>query len=157
MKKLFRGMILLSFCAALSAEASPLKIFDFQLGAIGVYPTGGGSSWFGQAAWTPTIDLGVIGLRGEAGFTAPKNAIGDRFVATNLEVLGQLMILPMISVEAGGGWHNWMGGNGGSAGALSGGVSIALTAGLDHLYVTYTRLFLGSGVNEFKAGLGFNL
>jgi hypothetical protein len=164
MKKLYRLLSITSLSLLLvvsvlptDAEAFPIKIFNFQLGAIGVYPSFGSSSWFGQAAWTPSINLGLIGVRGELGFTAPENAAGNRFVATNIEALGQLTLLPMITIEAGGGVHDWMGGNGGSNAALSGGVAISAAGGIDRIYGTVTHLFLGSGVNEYKIGLGFNL
>jgi hypothetical protein len=157
MKNLFRGLFLACALTAASASASPVKILNFAFGAIGFFPTGGSNTWFAQAAWTPTVDLGFFGIRGEAGFTAPKNALGDRFVATNFELLGQLLMLPKITVEAGGGMHNWMGGNGGTNAALSAGISIGLAAGLDRVYATYSRVFLGSGVNEFKIGLGIDL
>lgn len=162
MKRVLRFLSVLSLSALIVASLQPtrayamgpLKLFNFQLGAIGVYPSSGGpNSIFGQAAWTPTVDLGIIGVRGELGFTAPKNGLGDRFVAMNYEALLQLSLAPAIAIEGGGGFHNWMSGNGGTNGALSAGLVLNLV-GIDHVYVTYTRLFLGSGVNEYKAGIG---
>jgi hypothetical protein len=164
MKKLLRMLsilglevILLSSLMPNTAEAFPLKILDFQLGGIGVYPSFGPSSWFGQAAWTPSLNLGIIGIRGELGFTAPENAAGTRFLATNIEGYAQFTLLPFITLEAGGGAHDWTGGNGGTNPALSGGVAVGLGGGIDRIYATVSHIFLNSGVNEYKIGLGFNL
>jgi hypothetical protein len=141
--------------AAPKAEAG-VQLLNFQAGAIGVFPSGGSSQFFGQVAWTPYLGLGTIGIRGDFGLTFLKDGLGDRFMAINTEALLSLGLLPTFSIEAGGGLHNWVN-NGGTAVAISANAVFSTVIGVDRIYVGFSRFFLGDGVNEFRAGLGFDL
>lgn len=137
------------------AEGSPAKLLSFQLGGIAAYPVGGGQNHYsGQLAWTPLIQLGGIGLRGELGATLFKNVLGSSFLVLNYEALLQLSLLPKIGLELGGGMQTWTKGNGGTAGVLSAGLTVGLLGTLDRIYATYSRFLLGTDANEIKLGIG---
>ena len=159
MKRLWlsTGILALLAFSAPRAEAvgTPLKLFSFQVGGIGAYPVGGGTSHYsGQVAWTPTIHLGAIGIRGEVGAALFKNTVGDSFLVLNYEGLLQIGLLPNVKVELGGGMQTWTKGNGGTAGVLSAGLTFGMTGTLDRIYATYSRFLLGTDANEIKLGIG---
>jgi hypothetical protein len=159
--KSFQLRLLLSLSLLVGAfSATPAKagvdLLNFQVGLIGAFPSGGSSQYFAQAAWTPYIGAGMIGVRGDFGVTWLKNGIGDRFLAVNTEALLSLGFGPGFSLEAGGGLHNWID-NGGSDVAVSANAVFTAVPGIDRVFVGFSRFFLGSGVNEVRAGIGFNL
>lgn len=151
------SLVLAAGLMAPSQSQAGVALLNFQAGGIGVFPSGGTSQFFGQVAWTPYIGLGAIGIRGDLGLTFLKNPLsGSRFMVINTEALLSLGMMPGFSIEAGGGLHNWID-NGGTDLALTANAVFSAVIGLDRIYVGYTRLFLGSGANEFRFGVGFDL
>lgn len=141
-------------CVGANALSSPLKIFSFQAG--GFYGFDGDKFTSGQIAWTPILELGLIGIRGEVGATHLKNAAKQGFFMTNYEALLRFSLVPALVFEVGGGAQTWHS-NGGTAKVLSVGLSIPLLGPIDRVYGGYSRLFMGDGLNELKVGLGFSL
>lgn len=137
-----------------SASAGPISIFNFQVNGLGVYPTGRGSEITGQLSWTPSVDIGVLGVRGLLGVSLPKNSLGDRVVATHYEVYAMLGLLPFITLEVGGGvvgWANYAG----SGLAIGGNLSIPTVGPVDRVIVGYSRFTAGAGMDFLRLGIGF--
>jgi len=130
------------------------SIMNFQANGI-LAVIAGGNSFSGQIAWTPYIGLGPIGVRGDFGVTLLKNSLDDRFLVTNYEALACLSLLPALSVEGGLGFHTWHS-NGGTNPAMTLNLVLNLI-GIDRVFVGFSRVFMSSGVNEFRAGIGFTL
>lgn len=146
-------MLLIASGWASRADAG-VSLLNFQVGGIGVYPSGGSSQYSVQLAWTPYVGLGPIGLRGDFGVAFLKNVVGNRFMAVNTEALLSFSLLPAFSVEAGGGLQNWID-NGGTDLSFSANLVFSTLAMLDRIYVGYSRFFLAPGVNQLRFGIGF--
>jgi hypothetical protein len=134
---------------------SPVSILNFQAGAIAVYSASGGPNWSGQIAWTPYFGIGIIGIRGDVGITVLKDILGAYFLAANFEGLVSFPLFPMVAIEAGGGYHTWVGQGAGLA--VSAKLVLKIIPGLDRIYIGYSRFTFGTGADEFRGGLGFTL
>lgn len=135
------------------ADVSPISILNFQV--AGIYAMAGTNSLFVQGSWTPSINLGILGVRGEVGITGLDFGTG-RFAVSNWEALLQLMLAPTATLEAGGGLHIWHGVNP-AALALTGNLVFSGMPGIDRVFVGYTRYTGGTGANEIRAGIGFGI
>ena len=154
--------LLLALALIMAAWQSPAKasltLLNFQAAGMAVYPSGATSQFFPQVSWTPYLKLESIGVRGEIGITFLKNSAptADRFLAINYEVLASMELIPAFSIEVGGGFHNWVN----SAGmGLAGTANLVFwtAAGLDRVFIGYSRFFKGGDVNELRLGVGFAL
>lgn len=154
--------LLLAFAIGMVGWQSPAKasltLLNFQAAGMAVYPSGGSSQYFPQVSWTPYLKLESIGVRGEIGLTFLKNSAppADRFLALNYEVLASMELIPAFSVEVGGGFHNWVN-SAGMGFAATANLVFWTAAGLDRVFIGYSRFFKGGDVNELRLGVGFAL
>lgn len=140
------------------SDALIVTLLNFQANAIGVFQTVNSNSFSGQVAWTPFVNLGIIGFRGDVGVTFLKNGLRNLFLVSNADALISLTLFPGLSLEGGPGLHTWTDGNGGTNPAATGNIVIRMPGGpIDRIFAGYTRMFLGDGVNEIRAGVGFKL
>ncbi len=139
-----------------SAEAVPFSILNFQVSGIGVF-SGASSSFFVHGAWTPSVSLGLLGVRGEIGITSYDfGGLGGRFVATNYDLYLQLALVPMVTIEAGVGQYIWHGQVQNGLG-VTGNLVFTAVPGVSRVFAGYTRFTAGGGFNIVKAGIGFDL
>ncbi len=155
-KGLFLALVVLGVLRPTPAQAgaAPISILNFQIAGIGAL-TPGSNAFFVQGSWTPSINLGVLGVRGEIGITGLDFGAG-RFTVTNYEALLQLTLAPTLSLEAGAGIHIWHGIQP-AALAVTGNLVFTGTPAFDRVFVGYTRYTGGTGANEIRAGIGFGI
>lgn len=149
------GLAGLSLPRSARAE-SPLTLLSFQVGGLAVFPAGGVSgndSYTFQAAWTPLITAGPLGLRGEVGVAPLKTATGVSYLQINFEGFFQFSLFPLIGLELGGGYQT-LTKSLGSAGVLSANLTVSLLGPIDRVYAGYSRFLLGNDANQFKLGIG---
>lgn len=146
------------------ANASKVaSIFNFQANGIFVFNNaangtiGSSNTFSGQIAWTPILDIGLLAVRGELGFTILKNGLHNTFLASNAEVRLSLPIFPNVAIEGGGGMHTWTDLNGGTNPAITGMVVVGLPGMIDRVFAGYTRVFMTNPANEIRAGIGFEI
>jgi len=155
-RSLFFFWLALILLSSQAGGASATHLLGMRGGALAVFQNGVGNSFSGHLAWTPTVDIGLLGVRGELGVTLLKNTFGDKFLAFNYEGFLQFPVFPLVRCELGGGLKTWTN-NGGTAVAIGGNLVFPTRGFFDLLYVGYSRFFLGDGVNEVRAGVGFHL
>ncbi len=132
----------------LRASALPLEFFSFQL--AGFYSTNGETNASGHIAWTPIVKLGLFSIRGELGTTY----INKNFVI-NYQGFLSVPLLPLFGLEIGGGKEKWPNSN---EWLLTANLYFPLPAGpIDRIFGSYSRYFYGSGIHEFRVGIGLIL
>lgn len=140
--------ILFAVFSVSQAQATDKFLFnlsDVRLGAIAAFHPGHGGNGFGQIAWAPRADFGHFAMRGELGWTALRNAHGDRVGVTHLEIYGQQSLSHGVNFELGAGTQNWGGGTGDGF-AISAGMMI------DDFFFDYSHVLLGPGINLYRLG-----
>lgn len=159
MKNARKLLLLLAICTAVvskpaQAVGSPITLFGFQLSGI-FASQAAVNSVFVQGAWTPSLNLGLFGIRGEIGITALDFGSG-RFMVTNYEVLLQLNLFPSVGIEGGAGLHVWHGIRP-AATAFTGNLVFTAVPGVDRVFAGYTRYTGGVGADEIRLGIGFGI
>ena len=148
--------------AAVIALPAPVRadfqILEFSVNGVAATQSSGGNSYSGQAAWNPTIGLGGFDLRGDLGVSLLKSTFDTTFAAFDYQVFLKWGVLPVLSVEGGGGLQTWVN-NGGTSPIAGGNLNLEFPGKLftlfDRIFVGYSRYFLtGNGTNEFRLGLG---
>jgi len=143
-------------CSASFGAVKPVKLTNFKVGFSKTSPKIFTSSQSPELGWTPIIDLGVVALRGEISLFSAKRSTDSKFMITNYEALLMLPILPLVTIEAGGGLQNWHG-QGGISPIATGGLMIRIGEVIDRLYFDLSRVFVkGNETNEFRVGIGLN-
>lgn len=149
-------LLVLTMFVGFSPEIQATSIANFQLNGIAVLPDGGTTKVSGQLSWTPYLGAGGFGVRLDAGVGVLNNTAGTMFLTMHGEGLLSLPLLPKLSLEAGGGVHNWVD-NGGFATAITGNLVLSTIGIGDRVFVGYSRLFMGNGAHLLRAGIGFTL
>ena len=151
-------LVLVSGAISQSAFAMPIQPFNVRVGAITAFQSGGAYSYSGELAWAPELSLGFIGLRANVGGSMLKKDSSGTFFVLDTEGFFCFSILPMITLELGGGLQNWIG-YGGSAAIFGGNVVLNLPKimGLfDRVYAGYSSFQLpGATTSEIHVGFGF--
>ena len=148
--------------SAPAAHAMPgISMMQFQGNGYAATQTGGGNVFTGQASWNPTMNLGVIDVRGNVGAALMKNGFDSKFVSFNYQVLANYSIFSSLSVEAGGGLQTWMS-NGGTHPIFSGnavwGFPTKLFGYFNRIFAGYSKFLLtGNSTDEFRLGVGVAL
>ena len=151
-------LVTLSTGFSTTSKASPVSLTNFRASGWIVSPgtSGSGDSITGHLAWTPQVDVALFGIRGEIGATLLKDVLGSSFIATNYEVFLLVNLLPMLTVEGGGGLFTLRGAASNTDPILSVNFVIDLIGPLNQLFVGYSRyLVSGSNANIYRAGIGF--
>ncbi len=146
----------LLLCGALHAGISPLKLTNFKVGFSNTTPKAFTNSNSIEIGWSPILDLKVVALRGDLSIFSAKRNPDSKFMITNYEAYLMLPILPLITVEAGGGMQNWHG-QGGISPVASAGLMIRIGEVIDRLYFNYSYLFAKDNqTKEIRVGIGLN-
>lgn len=158
MKSVLALVALLALVSAVPARAD-FQILEFSAGLLEVTPESGGNGWTGQLAWNPTIGLGGVDLRGDLGLAFPA-PFGSHITVWDYQLLLRLPLIPLFSIEGGGGWQTWIN-SGGTHGIVSMNLNFDLPFKIiviDRFYAGYSRFFLpNDGVNEYRLGIGIAL
>jgi len=143
---------------AVSARAD-FQLLEFSAAYLDVTPESGGNSSTFQLAWNPTIGLGGVDLRGDLGLAFPK-PFDTTITIIDYQLLLRLPLIPLFSIEGGGGWQTWVN-SGGTHGIVSANLNLDLPFKLiviDRFFAGYSRYFLpNDGVNEYRLGVGISL
>ncbi len=138
------------------AKRGPLYPLNFLLGAVRYTPETGPSSLFVQVGWTPLLEIGNWGVRGEIGVSSSRNPWGGRFLATNYELFGIAPLGSIFFFEAGGGLETWHG-YAGTNPIASLGLSARIGEFVDRLYLNFSYYFYAeNGAKIWRAGYCFN-
>lgn len=144
------------FCGASYGGISPVKLTNFKIGFSKTSPKIFPSSQSPEFGWTPIFDLGVIALRGDISVLSAKRSESSKFLITSYEALLMLPVLPLLTLEAGGGVQNWHG-QGGISPVVTGGLMIRIGDYIDRLYFDFSRVFAKNNeTNELRIGIGLN-
>lgn len=144
------------FCAASFGSVNPVKLTNFKVGFSKTNPKTLTSSSSPEVGWTPIIDLKVLALRGDISIFSAKRSESSKFIVTNYEALVMLPLLPLLTIEAGGGMQNWHG-QGGISPIATGGLMIRIGEVIDRLYFNYSYVFAKDNeTKEFRMGIGLN-
>ncbi|NBX68176.1 MAG: hypothetical protein EBR01_04350 [Proteobacteria bacterium] len=145
------------FCVASSGALNPVRLTNFKIGFSKVSPKLFPSSQSPEVGWTPIFDLGIVALRGDISIFSAKRSTSSKFMITNYELLGMLSVLPLITLEAGGGMQNWHG-QGGISPVATAGIMFRIGEFIDRLYFDFSRVFAKNNeTNEIHIGIGLNL
>ena len=87
------------------AQASPLQFFAFHANLLTISPNPANAStrFTGQLSWTPTLDFGPMGIRGELGASLLNSDAGTTNTIFNYEAFLRFQLFPPVDIELGGG------------------------------------------------------
>src|SRR3990170_2224509 len=89
----FAVVTLSLFTSSVQATDSQVTLLSFQMGTIFI-PSGRDSHLSGEVAWTPTLGLGLLGVRGELGLTLFGGQTSQKYIVINSKLFLQVNLFP---------------------------------------------------------------